>query len=424
MQGNGEGLGIGVTIVVVVVIAVFLILIAGAVILIMKPDLLNKMNKNKNLGSDGDESSSETTGTVKVSKIGDTKEFIPYERLLDYCLDLGNYNYRAIIEVSSLNYDLMSYTEQQMIDATYKAFLDSLDFPIEIYIQTREFDTQAVLDDLEERSKAAVRKYRNLTDYATRYMEEMAGITERFGNSKTKKKYVIVSFSQDDLQDVSELTKYEINAFAQEELMQRCAIVVSGLESVGLTAVLLDRIGIAEVLYSYYHRDNFRIAEDIVNGNLTTLVIDGPKSRKDQRYTLDRILTSTQNSLKALVTASSTDEELKLYKYIFNEIEKFKQDDRAFDMAHLFYNTAAAAEKEGYLDDYYKYCRLHPEAEFWNLPPHDYNNGRVSMPEGIVNDVSDIEVAAFRNEQSLGRARVSTGPVGEFDPSSYSNGRR
>ena len=112
MQGNGEGLGIGVTIVVVVVIAVFLILIAGAVILIMKPDLLNKMNKNKNLGSDGDESSSETTGTVKVSKIGDTKEFIPYERLLDYCLDLGNYNYRAIIEVSSLNYDLMSYIDR------------------------------------------------------------------------------------------------------------------------------------------------------------------------------------------------------------------------------------------------------------------------------------------------------------------------
>lgn len=406
-QGREAGLGVGVTIVVVCIIAIFLILIFGAVIVIIKPDLINKI-----MGKDGkveDSSSKENNFPGNDVKVGDTKEFLPYERLLDYCLDLGNYNYRAIIEVSSLNYDLMSVTEQQMVDASYKAFLNALDFPIEFFIQTREFDTQAVIDDLKERSNSAVRKYPDLSDYAEQYLYEMSMITARFGNSKTKKKYVIVSFDQSDLKDVSELTKTEINNFAQEELMQRASIVMAGLKGVGLTATLLDRPGIAEVLYSYYHRDNFRIAKDIVDGSLTSLVINGPEHRTDPRHSLDQILSYAQSSIKGLVTSSSTDEELKLYKYIFNELEKYKQDDVPMDMAHLFYNTREAAEREGYLDSYFRYVKAHPETDFSNLsdpaPEHS-----VTIPERIKDEV--LKTPAENPEKDYGEA------IGSFDPAS------
>lgn len=419
MSGNGEGLGAGVTIVVVIIIVLFLVMIACAVIAVFKPDLIKKFSKGQ-LDEGNAEAAQEGSGSREAEKIGDTKEFLPYKRLLDYCIDLGDYNYRTIIEVSSLNYGLMSSTEQQMVDATYRNFLDALDFPIEIYIQTREFDTQAVIDDLEERAKSSVKKYPNLQNYAQEYMYEMSGITKRFGNSKTKKKYVIVAFGQDDLQDVSELTKGEIDAFAQEELMQRCSIVLSGLQAVGLNAELLSRTRMAEVLYSYYHRDNFRIAEDIVTGNLTSLVVNGPEHRTDPRYKLDTILTKTQNSIRSLVDANTSDDEIRFYKYLCQEIDKYKQDDVTLDMAHLFYNTKEAAEREGFLEDYYRYVKTHPEADFSNLPEKDYNGGNITIPENFERNISDEEINSFRAEQEyLGGAEVrkeDSANIAEFDP--------
>ena len=127
LQGNEEGLGVGVTIVVICIIAVFVILILGAVIVILKPDLINKVSKKNNNSNDDSSAKSGNYSSSGDVKIGDTKQFLPYERILNYCIDLGNYNYRAIVEVSSLNYGLMSATEQEMVDASYRAFLDALD---------------------------------------------------------------------------------------------------------------------------------------------------------------------------------------------------------------------------------------------------------------------------------------------------------
>ncbi len=433
LQGNEEGLGVGVTIVVICIIAVFVILILGAVIVILKPDLINKVSKKNNNSNDDSSAKGGNYSSSGDVKIGDTKQFLPYERILNYCIDLGNYNYRAIVEVSSLNYGLMSATEQEMVDASYRAFLDALDFPVEFYIQTREFDTQAVIDDLKERSKGAVKKYPNLKSYAEQYIYEMSEITKRFGNSKTKKKFVIINFDQSDLQDVSELTKEEINTFAQDELMQRASIVVAGLTGVGVTATLLDRVGIAEVLYSYYHRDNFRIAKDIVSGYLNSLVVNGPDHRSDVRHNLDQILSYAQNSIKALVTASTTDEEIVLYKYIFNELEKFKQDDVPLDMAHLFYNTREAAEREGYMDSYFRYIKTHPEADFTTIPdPSSQPNLNLSIPEGVTDTTESTELDNFREEKRaeqkdkeyLGELEKDFGDsVGTFVPDSLENQR-
>lgn len=426
LQGE-EGFGVGVTIVVICIIAVFVILILGAVIVILKPDLINKIT-NKNTDIYDAPAKKEQDYSGGDVKIGDTKEYLPYERILDHCIDLGHYNYRAIIEVSSLNYDLMSYTEQQMIDASYRAFLDTLDFPVEFYIQTREFDTQAVLDDLRERSNSAVKKYPSLRNYAEQYIYEMSEITLRFGNSKTKKKYVIVNFDQSDLQDVSELSRNEINKFCQDELMQRASIVVAGLTGVGLTATLLDRAGIAEVLYSYYHRDNFRIAKDIVEGYLNSLVVNGPDHRSDPRQALDQILSNAQNSIKGLVTATSTDEEIKLYKYLFNELEKFKQDDVPLDMAHLFYNTREAAEREGYMDSYIRYIKAHPETDFSQVVEPEPRIS-VTIPEDITDNISNDEMKKFKEENKKEDSKDSLGDtdkdygeaIGSFDPNALAN---
>jgi hypothetical protein len=403
-------------IVVVGIILIFLFLIVVAVLIIMKPDLFKKTTREEEMGVDF------IYDVDTSAKVGDTKSFLPYEKINDYTIDMGDYNYRAILEVSSINYGLMSATEQSMVDASFRRFLDSLDFPIEIYIQTREFDAQRVTDDLVERSQNAIKKYPQLEEYFNEYIYEMSGITEKFKNSKVKKKYIIVPFDNKDLLDVSELSPAEINDFALENLISRCNICAAGLGSIGLDVTLLTRPQIAEVLYSYYHRDYFRIAEDITDGSLTALVINGPDHRKDDRYVLDSILTAAQTSIKTrLMNAKATDEEIVFYRYIFNELEKFKQDDTPETIAQLMRSSFGAAVAHGYEDDYYAYARSHPEAHFWEETNKDYNGGRVSVPQGVAQSTGFQQVP--ENQRTLGGGVPVQGNAnyGVFDPLGLGN---
>ena len=414
-EGTSSG-SIVLRIVVVAIILIFVFMIASAIIVILKPDLFKKNTKEEDMGVDF------VYDTDTSAKVGDTKSFLPYEEIGDFAINMGNYNYRAILEVSSINYGLMSATEQSMIDASYRHFLDSLDFPIEIYIQTREFDFQKVIDDLQERSKKAMVKYPQLTDYFNEYIYEMSGITERFRNSKIKKKYIIVPFDNTDLSDVSELSPAEIDEFALENLISRCQICASGLGAMGLDVELLNRSQIAEVLYSYYHRDYFRIAEDIIKGSLTSLVVNGPDHRTDDRFVLDSILSDAQNSIRTrLVNAETTDTELVFYKYIIEELEKFKQDDTPETIAQLMRNSFDRAKAYGYDDDYYEYAKAHPEARFWGEEETEDNGGKVTIPDEVVAATNIDQVAEAR--KTLGNKREEKISYGEFDPEALSNQR-
>lgn len=412
VTGTEEGLSGGsivLRIVSISVILIFIFLIAVAVLIITRPDLFRKKTEEEELGT-------ELIYDADISpRTGDTKSFLPYRKIGDYSIDLGGHDYRAILEVSSINYHLMSGTEQEMVNASFRRFLDSLDFPVEIYIQTREFDHQRVVEDLEERSAEAIKRYPRLREYFSQYIYEMGGITERFANSKVKKKYMIIPFDSSDLLDVSELTEAETEAFALENLISRCNICASGLGSIGLDVTLLGRTEITEVLYSYYHRDYFRIAEDIADGSLTSLVINGPGHRSDDRYILDSILSGAQNSIRTrLVNADTTDEELAFYRYIVNELERYKQDDLPRNIALLMRDSYEEAEANGYEDDYYGYARHHPEARFWEAEERTPESGKVTVPDDIK---KQMETGRHRDEgRTLGGRIREEMCYGEFDP--------
>jgi len=382
-------------------IVLVVLMIIVAVVAIVNPQLIQRITGGKT-------AKIETNEAETPSQIADCKSFLPYDEILDYSLDMGVFNYRAVIEVSSINYGLLSATEQQMVDASYRNFLDSLDFPIELYIQTREFDTESVVKDLENRSSEAIKKFPQLRDYSRQYIEEMSMITERFGNSKVKKKFVIVPFNQTDLQDVSELSANDIKNFCIEELISRCNIVCSGLEAIGLETIILNKIGIAECLYSYYHRDSFHLAEDIIRGSFSSLVINAKEDYEPtERVVLDGILSRAQNEIKTkLVTASASNEEIKFYKYIYDELDKFKQDDKDMDMTHLFYSTLDAAEREGYTDSYYRHVKKNPNTKFSKLVKEEVKRG-ITIPSNISITISDEEATDFRDKQLLGDVDTS-----------------
>lgn len=342
------------------VILVLLAMIICVVVIFAKPQIIDK---TKDANGDVISSDGKSGGVSESERVGDTKSFVPVVSIDNHSFDMGRHTYRAIIECSSVNYNLMSVMEQQMVETTYTRFLNSLSFPITFYVQTREFDSDVMLENLHKNIIASEKRFPTIKDYAVEYEEEMRHLTDYINNSKIKKKYIIIPFNRSDLQDVSALTNYEIKEFALEELMNRCNIIISGLTGVGLSAKLLNRAEIAECLYSYYHRDMYKIASDIASGSFSSLVVEGENYKEiGIRETLDAILLETQNKIKnGLFRNDMSEQEQVFYRYIIDCLEYFKQNDRGADIVTLLDRSANTAYQNGYGTEYENYMASHPE---------------------------------------------------------------
>lgn len=306
----------------------FVILLVATVIVLtvliaVKPEIFYK-----NRDSQGDLITADNTLTngTTVEQIGDTKDFVPVRAFDDYAFSIGKYDYRAIIEVSSVNYNLMNEEEQNIVEVSYRRFLNSLNFPITLYKQTREFDNVTLLHNLEDSIKNSSSIFPQIKDYASEYYKNMSHLTEYINNSLIKKNFIIVPFDSGDLDDVSALTSEEIQDFILEELWNRSNIVKAGIEGVGLSATILDKREICECLYSYYHRDTYKIAHDFLGGGYNSLVVDSSKAKHDNRETVFKdIVIQAQNRVEAeLNRANISKGEYLLYQYVYRSLEDFK----------------------------------------------------------------------------------------------------
>lgn len=257
---------------------------------------------------------------------GNVKDFLPVVEFHDYCYEMSGNIFKGIIECSSINYNLMSASEQRLVDVLYFDFLNSLNFPIEIYIQTREFNTENMIRELDKNIANVLPKYPALTEYATLYRENISNLTNITNNNKIKKKFIVVTFSANELLDTSELNEQEIKDFIIEELYRRCSLVIQGLNGVGLQAKMLDKRGIAECIYSYFHRNNSKIAQDIISGYYNTLFVMGMRKDEPTSYEmLCNILNRASNEINStLISSKTSSEEIAFYNELLGVFENVK----------------------------------------------------------------------------------------------------
>src|SRR3990167_2295884 len=90
------------------------------------------------------------SGAAKVQPKS-TQSFLDVAEIRDSILILRDGGLRSILAVSSVNFALKSEDEQNAIVASYQNFLNSLDFPIQILMQSRRMDINPYLDLMRER---------------------------------------------------------------------------------------------------------------------------------------------------------------------------------------------------------------------------------------------------------------------------------
>ena len=193
-----------------------------------------------------------------------TQDFVPIKEIKQGIVILKDDSMRAIVMASSLNFALKSNDEQQSIIMQFQNFLNSLDFSVQIFIQSRKLDIRPYIALLENRLKEQMS---DLLKIQTReYINFVRSFTET-SNIMTKTFFVVVPYSpamitSGGVTDVfskkkttTENAEKKIADFEEHrsQLEQRVSVVTQGLVRCGIRTVELGTEEIVEVFYKIFN---------------------------------------------------------------------------------------------------------------------------------------------------------------------------
>ncbi len=204
--------------------------------------------------------------TTKVAP--STQQYIDITEIRDDLVVMKDGTVRAVLMVSSINFALKSSEEQEAIVQAYITFLNGLEFPLQIVIQSRRMNIDEYLLRLREQERKTQNEL--LKAQITDYRDFVTELVE-MGDIMQKRFIVVVPY--DPLsnkrrgfwsrlsQAISPIASAKLNKSQWEDrkiAMSRRAELLGGqLESMGLTVVRLDTQGLIELYYDVYNPDIF-----------------------------------------------------------------------------------------------------------------------------------------------------------------------
>ncbi|MFZ2187349.1 MAG: hypothetical protein WAV46_01850 [Candidatus Moraniibacteriota bacterium] len=218
----------------------------------------------------------------KEANASSTQKYVEVDEIRDGIIVLKSGALRSILLVSSLNFDLKSTEEQDAIIAQYQAFLNSLDFPVQIVVSSRRFNISSYINLLHDEEKQQQNEL--LRFQISEYKAFIQNLTE-VSNIMSKYFYVVVPFSPAEDQEsgiVSKLfgifrTKEAVSSVGnlfetyKSQLLQRVAHVSQALGGTGVNATPLATEEIIELLFNSYNPSLFTAAviKDVDNIELS-----------------------------------------------------------------------------------------------------------------------------------------------------------
>jgi|TARA_B100000959_G_C14703516_1_gene509773 type IV secretory pathway VirB4 component len=199
-----------------------------------------------------------------MAKSKATQEFVEIKEVRDGVVVLKDGSLRSILMTSSLNFALKSVDEQAATLFQFQNFLNSLDFSVQIFIQSRELDIRPYITLLEERHKAQVTELMRVQ--IREYIEFVKNFTES-ANIMSKSFFVVVSyapsvFSSEEgiLGSIAQKAgrgklKDRSKSFEESrtQLEQRMSVVEQGLLRTGIRVARLGTEEVIELLYKMFN---------------------------------------------------------------------------------------------------------------------------------------------------------------------------
>jgi len=195
-----------------------------------------------------------------------TQQFLELDQIKEGVIVLKNKALRGVIMVSSLNFALKSEDEQTAIIYQFQSFLNSLDFSLEIVVQSRRLNITGYLDKLKELEAKEENELLKLQigEYEKFIEELIAG-----GAIMSKNFFVVVPFTLVELPGITsgerdekkEKLSLQEERFqrAKSQLWQRMEFVALGLRRCGLQCVPLNTPELIELFWSLYHPEEAEV---------------------------------------------------------------------------------------------------------------------------------------------------------------------
>ncbi|MBL7141510.1 TraC family protein [Patescibacteria group bacterium] len=199
-----------------------------------------------------------------MPKLPSTQRYLDISEIKNDCLVLKNGTLCAMLLAPSINFALKSEDEQKAVIQNYVRFLNVLDAPMQIVIQSRPFNIKPYLTHLEELKKAQRNELlkSQMGDYSD-FIKELV----QLGEIMTRRFYIVIPYNPlgdkkrgffsriSDLFRAATTVKLKAARFEKyrEALFRRVDNITAGLKSMGLKAAPLDTQSLIELFYNIYN---------------------------------------------------------------------------------------------------------------------------------------------------------------------------
>ena len=175
---------------------------------------------------------------------------IQIKEVKDGILVLPNNQYRIIVETSSINFELKSDEEQDVLIDNFQNFLNSLPSKLQILIRVREIDIDRYIEQISRSRETEQEKVfqDQIDNYSTFIKNLVTGnkiLSRRF--------YVVIPYEH--------LEKNNNFSLIREQMHLQRDLVMRGLEKLGMKARILDSLEILDLFYSFYNPDQIKTQE-------------------------------------------------------------------------------------------------------------------------------------------------------------------
>jgi len=202
-----------------------------------------------------------------------TQNTLQIAEIRDGIVIMNDGTFRSVIMAKSINFDLMSPSEQEAVEYSYQGFLNSLYFPVQIFLRSAKVDIGPYIERLDKiRTEHDNMLLALLMEDYINYIDVLAHST----NIMDKKFYIVVPYASSTAQQkqletsksfVAGLTdlfnkkeqkvvigEKELDK-AKTELRNRVQAVIGGLMQCGVKSLPLDTEELIELYYDTYNPD-------------------------------------------------------------------------------------------------------------------------------------------------------------------------
>lgn len=173
----------------------------------------------------------------------------PIDRIADETIYLLDGGMRAVLRVEPIHFQSLHDSEKKAIIAAYRAFLNSLEFPIQLLILTRPIQTPLLFSKTVPGAEKSIQAnyWKNFTSFMEQYLDENEVVDRQF--------YLIIPYSKKIEAPIASGRKMGINLAKKDDLRGlgvRARLLVEKLSSMGLSSSRLNDRELSQLLINSF----------------------------------------------------------------------------------------------------------------------------------------------------------------------------